>query len=457
MLGAYWYGGPEQFPQHFPIDSNHTLKRIAYLPGDMVHSPFGGIVEPYWLNSYGAAINADYGQSLFYSWNEDYQESWCLSSMMSEPYFGLLEQPLELRYKMCGDEDPKLMQEYAAANFWNAPFDIPSEKMLTSPIWSTWAQLKTQVNQTLVLKFADEIIENGFTYSHIEIDDKWEANYGDAEFDIKKFPNVTEMVDELHSKGFLVTLWTHPFINADSVKFTNSSNYLVKSLKGKNVEGEFKYLPGLTLWWQGFEAGLIDFHSADAAAWWYDRLFDLLCSTGIDSFKFDAGEGNFLPKRYQRGNYNYAVSPNVYTFNYMHSASDFGNLVEVRTGAGTQWLPIFVRMLDKYSQWGYLNGLKSLIPTLLQMSMVGYPFVLPDMVGGNGYVIPPGRELYIRWMQANVFMPAIQLSYTPWKYDEDVVIHFRDLIALHEEYAPYIIELAKEATNTGILDEYLKL
>ena len=43
------------------------------------------------------------------------------------------------------------------------------------------------------------------------------------------------------------------------------------------------------------------------------------------------------------------------------------------------------------------------------------------MIGGNGYnVILPNRELFVRWMQANVFMPAMQFSYTPWDYNEEV-------------------------------------
>ena len=32
----------------------------------------------------------------------------------------------------------------------------------------------------------------------IEIDDKWEARYGDMEFDSRKFPDPKTMVDELH-------------------------------------------------------------------------------------------------------------------------------------------------------------------------------------------------------------------------------------------------------------------
>ena len=40
----------------------------------------------------------------------------------------------------------------------------------------------------------------------------------------------------------------------------------------------------------------------------------------------------------------------------------------------------------------------------------GYSFVLPDMIGGNGYNGDPSRELYIRWLQVNVFMPSMQVT-----------------------------------------------
>ena len=58
-----------------------------------------------------------------------------------------------------------------------------------------------------------------------------------------------------------------------------------------------------------------------------------------------------------------------------------------------------------------MNGLQSLIPTLLLFSVLGYSFVLPDMIGGNEYVRgEASHELYIRWAQVNVFMPAWQFS-----------------------------------------------
>ena len=53
------------------------------------------------------------------------------------------------------------------------------------------------------------------------------------------------------------------------------------------------------------------------------------------------------------------------------TSSYSSNLIEVRVGLRTQTVPVFVRMLDKYSYWGYENGIKTLITTLLQMSMSG--------------------------------------------------------------------------------------
>ena len=55
------------------------------------------------------------------------------------------------------------------------------------------------------------------------------------------------------------------------------------------------------------------------------------------------------------------------------------------------------------------------------MNMVGYPFVLPDMIGGNGYDGPPDAEIFVRWLQANVFMPSLQFSYVPWQYKDATV------------------------------------
>ena len=71
------------------------------------------------------------------------------------------------------------------------------------------------------------------------------------------------------------------------------------------------------------------------------------------------------------------------------------------------------------------------------------------MIGGNGYGGAPSRELYIRWLQVNVFMPSMQISYVPWLYDKEVVEHSLSMTRLHAQHADLIISLAREALHSG--------
>ena len=150
-------------------------------------------------------------------------------------------------------------------------------------------------------------------------------------------------------------------------------------------------------------------------------------------------------------------SPNEFTNLFVNLAAKCDTqlrMQETRVGSSNQNLPTFFRLQDKESNWGYFSGLKTVIPHVLTQGLLGYPFVLPDMIGGNAYSIfggssYPDKELYIRWLQLNALLPAMQISIPPWKYDRDVVTIAQQMCQLHEEFAPKIIALAKEATQTG--------
>ena len=127
----------------------------------------------------------------------------------------------------------------------------------------------------------------------------------------------------------------------------------------------------------------------------------------------------------------------------------------MRAGYRSQRLPIFVRMLDKDTAWGHDNGLRSIIPTALVSGLLGYPFVLPDMIGGNGYGgrYKPDGELFVRWAELAAFMPAMQFSFHPWNYDEETVSIVRKFALLHQSIIGNEIEAAaKDAVLHGICD-----
>ncbi|XP_046981320.1 myogenesis-regulating glycosidase-like [Schistocerca americana] len=434
--GSHLYGGPEQYYQYWPTESV-VYRNYAYVTKQEDNV---GVAERYWLFSDGRYMHAAPEMQLFVNQNEN-DSVGCLGvAAQLEPPYPLEGDIIVLNETTCVFGDAREAHEDAVERFLGRPSGVPDERMVTHPIWSTWARYKRDIDDSTVRQLAAEVVANGFNNSQIEIDDSWESCYGSLTFDATRFPSVSNLTRDLHDLGFRVTLWVHPFVNIDCEPFYSealASGYFVTNTNGS----------ANTSWWNG-EAGVVDFTNPDAAAWWTDRLWTLRNETGIDSFKFDAGETSWLPQLPDIEPVE--LSPMQFTEDYVRTVSQFGSMIEVRVAARTQDLPVFVRMLDKDSRWGFDNGLSTLVTTLLQMNMVGYPFVLPDMVGGNGYGSDtPTKELFIRWLQATVFMPAIQFSYTPWDFDDETVELSRNLTALHAAYAPRILELMGRAVEDG--------
>lgn len=217
------------------------------------------------------------------------------------------------------------------------------------------------VNEQVVKEFAQEILDNGFN-GQFELDDDWEECYGALKFNEKKFPKIKSLTDWLHAKKFRVTLWIHPFINKNCKGYYEDAKKSGKFVMDKNGNSD-------TSWWNSLtdQAAYVDFTKTEVAAWFSDRLTSLKTSAGIDSFKFDAGETSWTVKdpvlNASAQEYPYKI-----TTDYVKTVSKFGDLVEFRTGYGTQSLPTFLRMIDKDTEWSLNNGLPTLITTLLQVS-----------------------------------------------------------------------------------------
>jgi alpha-glucosidase (family GH31 glycosyl hydrolase) len=171
----------------------------------------------------------------------------------------------------------------------------------------------------------------------------------------------------------------------------------------------------------------------------------------------------------------------------------------VRTGWFNQTSPILFRLWDLWSIWTHANGLRAVIPATLSLSLTGYPFTFPDMIGGNGYftfpanrflnfliariIIPimerskrssvkdedvaihasdvpgiiqkmpvfgwPTAELMIRWTQLNALMPVMQFSIKPWELGKRCAEICRQYAHLHLKFTPLFEQLARGVTITG--------
>ncbi len=75
------------------------------------------------------------------------------------------------------------------------------------------------------------------------------------------------------------------------------------------------------------------------------------------------------------------------------------------------------------------------------------------MIGGSGEPANPwpSKELYLRWVGINVFMPSMQFSLFPWDdhYDEDTIEIVKSMLKLRESYNDHILAAANQAVEDG--------
>lgn len=72
--------------------------------------------------------------------------------------------------------------------------------------------------------------------------------------------------------------------------------------------------------------------------------------------------------------------------------------VEVRSGYNSIGNFFFVRMGDRFFDWGIENGLGLIIFVLFIFGVFGYLFCLLDIIGGNVYFGKySDEEFFVRW------------------------------------------------------------
>ncbi|XP_032827542.2 myogenesis-regulating glycosidase-like [Petromyzon marinus] len=496
VLGdALWYGGAQMRVQRWPLEFGSTGREpVAYVPEDIYsfRDRFGAVMERYWLSSRGAYIFVADDVPLYVSWSTvgagaGEEKVLCLRAQYGPdgPYCAPSNASRAfLSYELCVAGDARAAHALASSRHLGAPSAPPDERMVRCPVWSTWALHKRRLSQAKVVALAEAVVQHGFNHSHLQVDDGYEAagRYGDYAFDGRKFPDPAAMVRDLRSRlGFRLVLWVHPFVNYDAEAFrAGVAKGLFVRTAASNAGGGAGggSTPALVRWWRGV-ATVLDVTNPAAVDAFVNRTLRgrLAVALGFDSFKFDGGEVSYLPRDCARTHAGLA-NPAWFSARYATLARHFGPLAEVRVAFRTHGLAAFVRMADRASVWGHELGLRSLIPTALAFGLLGYPYVLPDTIGGNAYgaagaapasragvraaepggeadgdsdgIAIPERELYIRWLELSAFMPAMQFSVPPWLYDEEVVAIARKFTALREEVvAPIVMAVARAAAQAG--------
>ncbi len=339
---------------------------------------------------------------------------------------------------------------HAAQTYFPSTGTIPPEEFFTIPQYNTWIELIYDQNQADVLKYAHGIVDNGMTAGILMIDDGWNDYYGQFRFAVSKFPDPKAMCDELHAMGFKVMMWICPFISPDSPEFRylKEHDMLIKQCGIKGALSE-DATAAVREWWNGW-SGVLDMTNPETEEWLYGKLSALVEEYGVDGFKLDAGDAVYY---FEDDITHSPVTPAEHAalWNKFGLRFDYN---EFRACFGCAGQPLVQRLHDKAHEWE--TGVAALVPDTLTQANLGYAYVCPDMIGGGSFVdFLPGSttfddELLVRYCEASALMPMMQFSLAPWRVlDEEKYKIILKMSALHEEFAPEIIRLAKESSVTG--------
>ncbi|WP_234438465.1 glycoside hydrolase family 31 protein [Streptomyces sp. NRRL S-340] len=436
---GHWYGhGEAQTPaggpgtdQPWPLDS-----------GQVVHSAFGPasyyMVDPFWYTSRATGLRVDTGHVMDVAVNQGKDGLGRFDIESAEPYKATVfveSTPLDV------------YRDYIGIVGKPAKSDA-GYRQYAEPVWNSWAQFYTHVDQAKLLDYAQDLHDNGVKGHTLQLDDKWESNYGNMTFDAKAYPDPKAMSQKIHDLGFDFGLWVTLWINLDSDQYRYAADhgYLLKSAADPGK-------PCTVTWWNG-TAGIVDLADPDAKAWYEGRLKSLMSTYGIDGLKFDtrfidekcAPHEGYKPTDYQRLGAQLADEYDLQ-----------GVGIRVHWDSTAHRAGFVTRQEDKGTGW---NSLRASVSQNLAISTIGYPFVTTDMIGGSLGQPAPSKQVLVRWAQSASLMPLMYASTSPVDtndpttgkkvvYDQETIDLYRAAIARHGRLAPYIWDQVQATLRTG--------
>ena len=253
-----------------------------------------------------------------------------------------------------------LREAYLAASRAHFPPSgvIPPEEFIARPQYNTWIELTYNQNQADILRYAEDIVANGFpTDAVFMVDDNWQKYYGNFEFKPDRFPDPKGMVDKLHKMGFKLMFWLSPYVSPDSPEYRDLAK------KGAFVLDPLENHPAIVPWWNGYSA-MLDMSNPVACQWLSGKLKEMQEKYGVDGFKFDAGDAaNYTPERIRVFD-GKSYGPR-HTELWCKFAEEFP-YNELRASWKLAGQPVVMRLCDKKYAW---EAVQTLVPAMINASM----------------------------------------------------------------------------------------
>ncbi|XP_050732590.1 uncharacterized protein LOC127006577 isoform X49 [Eriocheir sinensis] len=317
------------------------------------------------------------------------------------------------------------------------------EERLENPIWIPWMFPENpQLTQEAVLQYVDRMLSNRTlgVWGHVLLPASWQTRPGEMEFDPERFPDPLALSQELQTKGFRLALTIHPFVSVDAPAFNAGSTESLWVRQKNSV------LPALVSYDEQHPSVMTDFSNPRARQWYAAQLRQLKDKYQIDRFHLQPADAHTLPAFHE---HHLPVPGSDATLMFfMASVSSVSPPISTEGTVTPPLPPTFVSLGTGDGSW---EGLETLVPRVLTLAMLGFPFVDVGPIGGlarAGHV--PDRELYIRWIEAAAFLPAMQISVLPSTYGEEVEELAQEYLAKRKELVlPRLLARVRDGLDHG--------
>ena len=236
---------------------------------------------------------------------------------------------------------------------------------------------------------------------------------GDFTFSKSQFSKLRQAQDAVREAGLKLALTISPFVSVDSANFRHGvmEGLFVMERNSTSPRGT----PALTWFKDVPVAALLDITNKKTVAWLRSKLRELGEGDASEAvFVLDTGNTFHTPHYFA---FNQSLSnPDLYKEHFIQQAMEEVTVVGV-SGASSKRpkAPAFVWLSPLDSSW---FSLQSIVPNILHLGVIGYPFVNPGPIGGTpeNPSILPSPELYTRWWQLATFLPQLHFLTPPSKY-----------------------------------------
>ncbi len=296
-----------------------------------------------------------------------------------------------------------------------------------------------------------------------------EGDFGFARFawDEERLPNPTAMIESLQRRGYRLSMWSGMWACGsgpnDLGTEANRLGYIAPS-DDPTAEPNCENLGGANF--------IIDVTHPDVPNWFSTKLTEFCAANDIQGIKLDRGEEHIPSERgdiWADGRSGVEVRnayPTIQAKIHHDAMRDaFGDdaLVITRSGyTGTQrWAIVWGGDTPGRENFGTGAGtdlgLRAAIIKQLRAAFLGYPIWGSDT---GGYYEFRDREVFARWLSFSAFSGIMEIggfgAHAPWNmptdptFDVEMVEIYRRYTQLRETLLPYLVELAREAGESGM-------